>query len=51
MMVTALDLQRWPQRSLGRSFTLALQAAPDQAVGQTGPYRGVRHPAHLAQII
>jgi protein-S-isoprenylcysteine O-methyltransferase len=50
-MIAALGLQRWSQRALGRSFTLALQAAPHQAVCRSGPYRWIRHPGYLAQIV
>jgi protein-S-isoprenylcysteine O-methyltransferase len=51
MMAAALALQQWSQRSLGSSFTLVLQSAPHQAVCRSGPYRWVRHPAYLAQIV
>jgi protein-S-isoprenylcysteine O-methyltransferase Ste14 len=50
-MAAAFVLQRWSQHSLGPSFTLALQSAPHQEVCRRGPYRWVRHPAYLAQII
>ena len=49
-MCAGLFLQRWAQRSLGSSFTLALQSAEDQAICSHGPYRLIRHPAYLAQI-
>ena len=51
VMVVAAALQQWSQRALGPSFTLALQSAAHQAVNRSGPYRWVRHPAYLAQII
>ena len=51
VMVVAAALQQWSQRALGPSFTLALQSAAHQAVSRSGPYRWVRHPAYLAQII
>ena len=49
-MCAGLFLQRWAQRSLGASFTLALQSAENQALCNHGPYRFIRHPAYLAQI-
>jgi protein-S-isoprenylcysteine O-methyltransferase Ste14 len=50
-MVAALMLQLWSQRSLGEYFTLALQSRRDQPLCRNGPYRWLRHPAYLAQII
>ena len=51
VMVAALLLQRWTQRLLGACFTLALQAAADQPICRAGPYRRIRHPAYLAQVL
>jgi protein-S-isoprenylcysteine O-methyltransferase Ste14 len=50
-MIAALMLQLWSQRSLGRYFTLALQSRRDQPLCRNGPYRWLRHPAYLAQIV
>lgn len=51
LMVAALLLQRWTQRLLGSRFTLALQSSTDQSICRDGPYRWIRHPAYLAQIL
>lgn len=51
VMTAALLLQRWCQATLGSCFTLALQSAADQPICRSGPYRWIRHPAYLAQII
>lgn len=51
LMIAALGLQQWAQRSLGKSYTLVLQTSEQQALSQAGPYARIRHPAYLAQII
>lgn len=51
IMLAGLVLQRWAQHSLGKNFTLALQSAEDQRICTCGPYRLIRHPAYLAQIL
>lgn len=51
LMVSALLLQRWAQRLLSNYFTLALQSAANQPICRDGPYRWIRHPAYLAQIL
>ena len=51
VMCLALLLQRWAQRTLGSCFTLALQSTSDQQICRQGPYRWVRHPGYLAQIL
>ena len=47
----AICLQRWAQRSLGTCFTLTLQSDEHQPICRQGPYRWLRHPAYLAQIL
>ncbi len=51
VMVLAFALQLWSMRTLGLLFTASLQAATDQPVVARGPYRVVRHPAYLAQLV
>ena len=51
IMLAGLMLQRWAQHSLGKNFTLALQSAENQHICTRGPYRLIRHPAYLAQIL
>lgn len=51
VMSFALLLQRRAQRLLGSSFTLALQSTSEQEICQRGPYRWIRHPGYLAQIL
>jgi protein-S-isoprenylcysteine O-methyltransferase len=50
-MVAGLALQLWAMRTLGAFFTLTLRAAEAQPLVVQGPYRRVRHPGYLGQII
>lgn len=50
-MIGALLLQQRAQNALGNYFTISLQAGAGQAICRSGPYRWVRHPAYLAQIV
>jgi protein-S-isoprenylcysteine O-methyltransferase len=50
-MGAAFAVQVWAMRTLGPLFTMTLDARADQAVVQRGPYRLVRHPGYLAQIL
>jgi protein-S-isoprenylcysteine O-methyltransferase Ste14 len=51
VMLAALALQLWSMRSLGEHFTFTLGAHEEQPVIERGPYRVVRHPGYLAQIL
>lgn len=50
-MVLAFAFQLWAMVTLGSLFTLTLQASPGQEVVARGPYRLLRHPGYLAQIL
>jgi protein-S-isoprenylcysteine O-methyltransferase len=50
-MVAGLALQVWAMRTLGAFFTLTLRAAEAQPLVVRGPYRLVRHPGYLGQIV
>jgi protein-S-isoprenylcysteine O-methyltransferase len=50
-MAVFFALQLWAMRSLGRHFTLTLTANHDQPIVEHGPYRLLRHPGYLAQIL
>jgi len=50
-MLAAFAFQCWAMFTLGPLFTLTLQAEPQQEVVARGPYRLVRHPGYLAQIV
>ncbi len=50
-MVLGFGLQIWAMLTLGPLFTLSLQAADAQPIVERGPYRLVRHPGYLGQII
>lgn len=51
VMGLGLALQLWAMRVLGPLFTPKLQAADAQPIVERGPYRLVRHPGYLGQII
>jgi protein-S-isoprenylcysteine O-methyltransferase Ste14 len=50
-MLAGVALRYWSMRTLGEFFTRTLAVLPDQRVVQEGPYRMVRHPGYLAQIV
>ncbi len=50
-MALAFGLQMWAMSALGAHFSLALSAAADQPVIERGPYRIVRHPGYLGQLL
>lgn len=50
-MLGGLLLRVWAARALGRYYTRTLRVAPDQPVVRSGPYRVVRHPGYLADIV
>jgi protein-S-isoprenylcysteine O-methyltransferase Ste14 len=46
-----IALRQWCFRTLGESFTFAVQVSADQQVVSSGPYRWVRHPAYLGMVL
>jgi protein-S-isoprenylcysteine O-methyltransferase Ste14 len=50
-MAAGFALQTWAQAALGRYYTLALGVDESQPIVATGPYRWVRHPGYLAQML
>jgi protein-S-isoprenylcysteine O-methyltransferase len=51
VMIGGLLLRTWAARTLGRYYTRTLKVNPDQTVVRTGPYRFVRHPGYLADLV
>jgi protein-S-isoprenylcysteine O-methyltransferase Ste14 len=51
VMVLGIALRIWSSRVLGRFFTRTLRVAADQQVVSDGPYRLVRHPGYLGDIL
>ena len=51
VMALGIALRIWASRVLGRYFTRTLRAAADQPVVRDGPYRVVRHPGYLGDIL
>jgi protein-S-isoprenylcysteine O-methyltransferase Ste14 len=51
VMTLGISLRIWASRVLGRYFTRTLRVAPEQAVVSDGPYRVVRHPGYLGDIV
>jgi protein-S-isoprenylcysteine O-methyltransferase Ste14 len=51
LLPTATLLRIWAMRELGESFTRTLEVSEDQAVVDSGPYRWIRHPGYLAQLL
>jgi protein-S-isoprenylcysteine O-methyltransferase Ste14 len=47
----SLALVTWARASLRRAFTPSLAVRPGQILVETGPYRYVRHPAYLGQLL
>ena len=50
-MLAGVALRYWSMLTLGEYFTRTLTVLADHAVVQIGPYRLVRHPGYLAQLI
>jgi protein-S-isoprenylcysteine O-methyltransferase Ste14 len=50
-MLAGVALRYWSMWVLGEFFTRTLAVFADQAVVSAGPYRWVRHPGYLAQIV
>jgi protein-S-isoprenylcysteine O-methyltransferase len=51
LMVAAFLLQLWAVRTLGPLFHFTLSSDAAQPIVERGPYRLVRHPGYLAQIV
>ena len=51
VMLLGIVLRVWSSRVLGRFFTRTLRTADDQPVVSSGPYRVVRHPGYLGDIL
>jgi protein-S-isoprenylcysteine O-methyltransferase Ste14 len=51
VMLLGIALRVWASRVLGRFFTRTLRVADHQQVISTGPYRVVRHPGYLGDIL
>jgi protein-S-isoprenylcysteine O-methyltransferase Ste14 len=50
-MVAGVALRYWSMITLGEFFTRTLAIVPNHSVVSSGPYRVVRHPGYLAQIV
>ncbi len=46
-----LVIRTWAVRTLGRFFTLHVQAQADHMVVRTGPYKYVRHPSYTGALL
>jgi protein-S-isoprenylcysteine O-methyltransferase Ste14 len=51
VMLLGITLRVWASQVLGRFFTRTLRVARDQPVVSNGPYRVVRHPGYLGDIL
>ncbi len=51
VMVAGFGLQTWSMLTLGPLFTLTLKTQDEHSIIERGPYRFVRHPGYLAQIL
>ncbi len=51
LQVGAIALQLWAMTTLGESFTVTLRTTSGQRIVRSGPYRRLRHPAYLGQIL
>jgi protein-S-isoprenylcysteine O-methyltransferase Ste14 len=51
VMGLGIALRVWSSRVLGRYFTRTLRVAADQPIVSDGPYRVVRHPGYLGDIL
>jgi protein-S-isoprenylcysteine O-methyltransferase Ste14 len=51
VMLAGVALRYWSMLSLGEFFTRTLAVMPDQDLVSAGPYRVVRHPGYLAQLV
>ncbi|MGH2458303.1 MAG: methyltransferase family protein [Chloroflexota bacterium] len=51
LMLAGLGLRIWALRVLGSSYTRTLQTSPEQRIVAAGPYRVVRHPGYLGDLL
>jgi protein-S-isoprenylcysteine O-methyltransferase len=51
LMLGGIALRVWASRSLGRFYTRTLRTAPQQRIVRGGPYRVLRHPGYLGDIV
>jgi protein-S-isoprenylcysteine O-methyltransferase len=51
VMLLGIALRVWASRVLGRFFTRTLRVSAEQRVVSDGPYRVVRHPGYLGDIL
>ena len=50
-MSGGIALRVWAIRTLGRFYTRTLRTAPQQELVREGPYRVLRHPGYLGDIV
>lgn len=50
-MLGGVALRVWANETLGRYFTRTLRVSTDQSVVSAGPYRLLRHPGYLGDIL
>jgi protein-S-isoprenylcysteine O-methyltransferase Ste14 len=50
-MLAGVALRYWSMLVLGEFFTRTLAVLPGQSIVSAGPYRVIRHPGYLAQIV
>jgi protein-S-isoprenylcysteine O-methyltransferase len=51
LMSGGIALRVWASRTLGRFYTRTLRTAPQQPLVREGPYRVLRHPGYLGDIV
>lgn len=51
ILVIGIMLRYWSMVVLGEMFTRTLRITPDHVLVQSGPYRRVRHPGYIANIL
>src|SRR5262249_25329256 len=51
LMALGIALRIWANQVLGRYFTRTLRVSPEQRVITDGPYRAVRHPGYLGDVV
>ena len=51
IMVGGMSLRFWANRALGAYYTRTLRIAHEQRIAQNGPYRRIRHPGYLGDVL
>ncbi len=51
LILAAAGLRQWAMRALGAAFTSRVAVGQDQRLVKEGPYRYVRHPAYLGNVM